>query len=1724
MLELNLQLVGWAATKPVYNDFHLVPIPQQQTWPGGTDFESDLVANIYDGDTLILEANVNNILAYQLVLCTYGMPCSISIVGMGAGYLVRMRQGSIVCLVENGCKDVSFKNVLKVECMDPSPSQAIVIIDGANLEISNTVFLNCQSQSDGGAIQSYGGATLTISSSRFENCYSEGSGGGISCVGADLLISDTVFSNCSSQASGGAIHASKLVRYPSDAISLACTVNDVLFQDCVAQGTGGGISISAGNAVISGTSFIHCLAYVSGGALYTDQGTNLKTSLSIFKSNVALGVGGGAVHVKETLSAFVGLNCSDNRASAGGGGVIFWEGNIPNLFCAAGAYNAEFNYVVDPTGPTCVLCQVGTFSSVIGALSQRNCSACAAGTYSTIEGSSACESCEAGKFSISTQASSVVVCTSCRPGAFQSLAGKSTCNFCAPGQYSSSYGASVCQQCPSGTFSTPPASISNKSCAICPSGAYSEMGSSTCFVCSAGKYSTGSGIPGTDGCKKCPAGTYSKVPGKSTCHSCSPGNYSRSGAVSCEECTLGTFSNVNASAFCLQCKMGKFSNSTGQTACFDCSSSRYFSNTTTIICSNYSTNYPIELCPSPINMVCLSQDDCTRGIIGRYVPNGTYNSNEGTTWIIGSEGASSVTLTFTEFSTEPGYDTVAIYSCMNITCESWTLINIFSGLGLPEPQVSDTGIMKIVWSSDTCCPKRSGCYCDNPIYCFILSGWLATFSIAGASSCSSDQYKIRRSNVVLDQHEKLERSISQLYKEGGSLPAKFSANLQAIQSREIKTTAGFFHRCHAIECRPVRTRLWMQGLIASLRSLADLQAPAVPVHQFLRSAELGSSLRKLRTLCGPNNSAVYGDCLASVYHALQVFDLPTSHNPANPGLPFSVLVQKQDFYGQVIATDSVSILQAHSSFNDKLDSDPSVTLTGTILSVLQQGQAFFSVMLKPTFVSVSMREERTTLVSQPAIYFKGLDTQATTSAAMVSSAKKIFIANSTAVCPLGFILSLDQTESNTLGQGGSCLECGPGTYSVNPLAGISDTVPSCFNCPPSGVCKGGSDVQFSIGKWEIILGIYRLVGCPPGHQLVNSIDGVFSHDIQDCLSCPQSDYIVNTDNSSYTCQTCPIGATCNGNTLTSLVDGAVWVADISAGIFVLESCPAGYQRQGQSMQTQQCVTCPPSYYCSGGTNPSSECPENTFAPAGANSSSACIASVMVSVKVLLPMTQVDFTPLQSAFVSALAASVGIDTKLVVLESVAAQSRRSVGSSIQVISDLATSDASAAAALTGRINLDSLNTQLVARGLPSATSAVASVLSAATPSNTSISDVVGGSIGGFLFVLILAATAFFISRKIMEQYAFRIFLTRLRGAQCGDLASSEYLPLKLKKEYIPEVVLGRGSFGCVLKAKTRQDGIPVAIKLIIPERGIFDDKEMRQLGREANVLDLYTSNKTEHAVHFAGIHSVNLEQHLCWFIMEWLDGESMDNVLRGQEGETAFLSDLECIKAASNILAALKVLHAEGIVHRDIKPANIMRCTQEKNRKWRSIGSGGPGTKFIEPAKTTKSRVRTSILAQQVSVEAERIEAVSDSKPQRHDSNYIYKLIDFGTALGVDDAVARETMMTLSSSRVMGAGTPPYMSPEMFKEPEKAMYPSDLWSLGVTLFEFVTGSLPFQAESDLLWGIAIAGNIDERAPSVLDILVGDRRSNFDNNLSKVISKSLEKRVENRRVKPDKREVG
>ena len=107
---------------------------------------------------------------------------------------------------------------------------------------------------------------------------------------------------------------------------------------------------------------------------------------------------------------------------------------------------------------------------------------------------------------------------------------------------------------------------------------------------------------------------------------------------------------------------------------------------------------------------------------------------------------------------------------------------------------------------------------------------------------------------------------------------------------------------------------------------------------------------------------------------------------------------------------------------------------------------------------------------------------------------------------------------------------------------------------------------------------------------------------------------------------------------------------------------------------------------------------------------------------------------------------------------------------------------------------------------------------------------------------------------------------------------------------------------------------------------------------------------------------------------------------------------EAIDLARQIAEGLAAAHEKGIVHRDIKPANVM------------LTEGGPN------------------------------------------GNSLVKIVDFGLARGAGDT----TLTTLGST----VGTALYMSPEQARGDEVDPR-SDLWSLGVTLYEMVSGQRPFR---------------------------------------------------------------
>jgi serine/threonine protein kinase len=132
-------------------------------------------------------------------------------------------------------------------------------------------------------------------------------------------------------------------------------------------------------------------------------------------------------------------------------------------------------------------------------------------------------------------------------------------------------------------------------------------------------------------------------------------------------------------------------------------------------------------------------------------------------------------------------------------------------------------------------------------------------------------------------------------------------------------------------------------------------------------------------------------------------------------------------------------------------------------------------------------------------------------------------------------------------------------------------------------------------------------------------------------------------------------------------------------------------------------------------------------------------------------------------------------------------------------------------------------------------------------------------------------------------------------------------------------------------------------------------------------------------------------------MEFVEGETLDNLIK-RSGQLEVKLALEI---AMQVAAGLAAVHKQRLVHRDIKPSNIMV----------SLDQGGGVTA---------------------------------------------KIIDLGLAKAIDEPSAQTAISTPGAF----AGTPAFASPEQFAGVGVDIR-SDLYSLGVTLWEMVTGEAPFR---------------------------------------------------------------
>ena len=255
----------------------------------------------------------------------------------------------------------------------------------------------------------------------------------------------------------------------------------------------------------------------------------------------------------------------------------FSQAGAPCAPCGAGSYNSQ------RTQGGCVQCEVGTFSSEVGAAFSETCKDCVAGRYSTAKGATsvvACNPCAPGRSSNVSRANSSRECLFCQAGTFsensftecfncpsgfvQKNNGQASCLPCVGGEYQPNSGELECKKCAQHEYSK---DIRATSCDICEQGKYTSVpGQQRCLKCGPGQYGPITG----GGCSKCPMNWYRSEESVllTMCSQCSTGQNTRGdGATMCDRCDLGKYGNASG---CFSCPDGLYQDDKGQVKCKRC--------------------------------------------------------------------------------------------------------------------------------------------------------------------------------------------------------------------------------------------------------------------------------------------------------------------------------------------------------------------------------------------------------------------------------------------------------------------------------------------------------------------------------------------------------------------------------------------------------------------------------------------------------------------------------------------------------------------------------------------------------------------------------------------------------------------------------------------------------------------------------------------------------------------------------------------------------------------------------------------------------------------------------------------------------------------------------------------------------------------------------------------------------------------------------------------------
>lgn len=259
--------------------------------------------------------------------------------------------------------------------------------------------------------------------------------------------------------------------------------------------------------------------------------------------------------------------------------------------------------------------------------------------------------------------------------------------------------------------------------------------------------------------------------------------------------------------------------------------------------------------------------------------------------------------------------------------------------------------------------------------------------------------------------------------------------------------------------------------------------------------------------------------------------------------------------------------------------------------------------------------------------------------------------------------------------------------------------------------------------------------------------------------------------------------------------------------------------------------------------------------------------------------------------------------------------------------------------------------------------------------------------------------------------------------------------------------GHGGCGLVFQALDTVTGRHVALKVPRPEALISPELKQRFL-QEARAAAALSHP------HITAVYEAGQVGAVCYIASAWCDGPNLAEWLRQQTRPVSIRTAARIVMLLAD---AVQHAHSRGVLHRDLKPANVL----------------------LEPRD-----------AAAVTLLAEPVEPL----------DFVPRLTDFGLA----KLLEAEEHATRSGALM---GTPAYMAPEQADGQRARIGPTtDVYALGVLLYELLTGRLPHQGrgEADTLRRIVDEPPTDPRR----------LRREIDRDLSAIVVRCLEKQPAHR----------